>query len=178
MTNQQDMPALKEKGLKIYMGVLGLQELIVVVFTAMGFAFQRKLMQQEQRHLEAGQGVSMAGVRAPHNARRPLTAVYVVLGLITLRIIFRLVEFSQWYESYISTHEWFPYLFDAVTILMAMIFFSTVHPGTILRGPRSDFSEERRAKKEEKREKQEMKKVEKERKKERKNEARVTVQEV
>jgi RTA1 like protein len=166
MTNQQDMPQVQKDGLNVYMGGLGIQQLFIIIFTYLAIRFQKKLALQEQRNLGAGQGVSMTEFRSPHQARKLLKTVYLVLGLITLRIIFRLIEFSQGTDSYLNTHEWFPYVFDAVPMLAATIVFHVVHPGSILRGPNSDFTEEKKAAKEKKEEKKQVKKEAKREKKE------------
>lgn len=55
-------------------------------------------------------------------------------------------------------------------MLAAVVAFNVVHPGRILRGPNSDFTEERRADKQKKKEKKEIKKMEKENKKAEKKE--------
>jgi RTA1 like protein len=165
MTNQQNSPDTVKNGLHIYMGGIGLQELIILVFTSMAISFQRKVAKQEQRSLDAGEGISMTDYRSPHMARKLLNVVYSVLGLITLRIIFRLIEFSQGFESYLATHEWVPYTFDALPMLAAVIALNVIHPGRILRGPNCDFTEERKADKQKKKEKKAVKKTEKETKK-------------
>ena len=168
MASGQKEPEILRTGLNIYMGGMGFQELIILVFVAMGVRFQKKLARQERHSFDAGQGVSMSDFHSPRQARKLVYVVYAVLGLITLRIISRLVEYSSGFDSYLATHEWFPYVFDAVPMLAALIALNALHPGRILRGPNSDFTEQRRADKEKKREKKEAKKVEKERKKERK----------
>ncbi len=160
MASGQNAPQSILNGLHIYMGGLGLQEFIILVFASMAFTFQKKLALQQQGNLEAGEGVAMTGFRSPYDARKLLWIVYIVLGLITFRIIFRLIEFSQGINSYIPTHEWFPYVFDAVPMLAALIIVNVVHPGSILQGPNSDFTEERGADKQKKKEKKEAKKME------------------
>jgi RTA1 like protein len=165
LANQQDAPKAEKIGIRIYMGGIGLQELIILIFTYIAIRFQKKLGEQERRNLDAGEGISMAEHRSPHQARRLLCIVYLVLGLISLRIIFRLVEFSQGFDTYLPTHEWVTYVFDALPMLAALLAFNVIHPGRLLRGPNSDFTEERKAAKQEKKEKKEVQRMEKENKK-------------
>lgn len=68
--------------------------------------FQTIVKEQEQRNLYAGERISMTEYRSARQARKLLHVVYVVLGLISLCIIFRLVEFSQGFDTYLATHEW------------------------------------------------------------------------
>lgn len=163
MASQQDAPDTAKNGLNVYMGGMGLQLLIILVFTSIAVGFHKKLKQQQQRNLEVGEGQSMTDFRSPHQARKLLYLVCAVLGLITLRIIFRLVEYSQGFESYLATHEWFPYVFDAALMLTALVALNILHPGRILKGPNSDFTEEKRADQQKKKEKKETKRKERER---------------
>jgi RTA1 like protein len=172
MASGTNPPDTVRTGLHIYMGGIGLQEFIILIFTTMAYRFQQKVKKQEQSAFNLGEGVSMTQNRSPHQARKLLWLVYTVLGLITLRIIFRLVEFSQGFTSYLPTHEWFPYVFDAVPMLAATLAFNILHPGRILQGLNSDFSEERKADKRKKREKKEVRRGEKERRKAEKKEAK------
>jgi RTA1 like protein len=165
LANQQDAPETEKIGVNIYMGGIGLQELIILIFTFIAIRFQKRLGGQERRNLDAGEGISMTEHRSPHQARKLLRIVYLALGLISLRIIFRLVEFSQGFDTYLPTHEWVTYVFDALPMLAALLAFNVIHPGRILRGPNSDFTEERRAAKQEKNKKKDLQKMEKEDKK-------------
>lgn len=74
--------------------------------------------------------------KAPHKKRqyRTLTRNFKI------RIVFRLLEYSQGFWSYIPTHEWLFYAFDAVPVLIAMTLFLLIHPGRILIGEESEFS--------------------------------------
>ncbi len=87
-----------------------------------------------------------------------LYVLYLVLGLIIFRNIYRLIEFSLGVESSITTHEWYAYVFDAVPMLFALLVFNVYHPGRVLRGPRSDFSEENQMLKQHKKDKKAAKK--------------------
>ncbi|KAF7511053.1 hypothetical protein GJ744_005599 [Endocarpon pusillum] len=106
----------------------------------------------------------MTEYRSPRQARKLLHVVYVVLGLISLRIIFRLIEFSQGFDTYLPTHEWVPYVFDASPMLRCADMSQRRTSWAYIDGPEapnSDFTEERKADKLKKKEKKDAKKAEK-----------------
>ena len=91
-----------------------------------------------------------------------ICALYVVLGLITIRIIFRLVQYSAGILSSIPTHEVYFYCLDAVPMTLALCLLNVMHPGRVLVGPLSEFPKKtRQEKKEEKRLKKEAKQARK-----------------
>jgi hypothetical protein len=71
--------------------------------------------------------------------RRLLYALYITLVLITIRNIFRLIEFSDGVHGYIATHEAFFYSLDALPIFAGLIVLAVVHPSCVLDGPDSEF---------------------------------------
>ena len=74
--------------------------------------------------------------------RRPrllLYTLYAVLTLITIRIIFRLIEYSQGLNSSIPRKEGFQYVFDSSMMLFSLILLNVVHPGRIMPGKECDF---------------------------------------
>lgn len=58
-----------------------------------------------------------------------------------IRIIFRLVEFSQGVASSnpILQHEEFQLYLDALPMLLALVLLNFVHPGVVLKGPESSL---------------------------------------
>ena len=153
MTTPSESPSTQKIGLHVYMGGVGLQLLFICIFMALCIRFQLKITRQEQSTLEAGQGVHMTDFKSPLQARRLLYLLYFVLGLIVYRNIYRLIEFSSGVESSITQHEWYTYVFDAVPMFFALVAFNAYHPGRVLQGPKSDFSEDRKRAKAEKKEK-------------------------
>jgi hypothetical protein len=115
----------------------------------------------------------MTSFNSPTNARRLLYLLYFALTLIVFRNIYRLIEFSSGVYSPITEHEWFAYVFDAVPMFFALVAFNVLHPGRILRGPNSDFSEDRKRAKAEKKEKKRVKREAKAQKKSAKLEAKM-----
>ena len=76
------------------------------------------------------------------NKQKPLLLLYIVytaLALITVRIIFRLIEYAEGFESSIPTQEAYQYVFDSTPMLIALVLFNVVHPGRVMPGKDSDF---------------------------------------
>lgn len=56
-----------------------------------------------------------------------------------VRIIFRLVEYSDGLDSSIPNHEAYQYCLDSLPMLVALVLFNIYHPGKIMPGKASDF---------------------------------------
>lgn len=136
------------------MGGIGLQELFMLIFTGLAIQFQRKMNQ-----LEAVEPISFRW--------RPLLySLYAGLVLITVRIIFRLIEYSSGVDSGLVKVEAPFYVLEALPMFVAIGIFTIWHPGKVLVGPDSEFPKKDKKKiKEEKRRKKQEKKDEKQRKK-------------
>ena len=156
MTTSSEPAATQHTGLHIYMGGVAMQLLTIAFFLALCVRFQLKLRRQEQDAL-AHVHVPVTDPQSPIHARHLLYVVYTILGLIVFRNIYRLIEFSSGVYSNITEHEWYMYVFDATPMLLALVAFNILHPGRILRGPNSDFSEDRKRAKAEKTEKKRLK---------------------
>lgn len=132
---------VQKTGKNVYMTGVGIQELFIILFTALIVAFHV----QVQRLEKTGNG--------PANKRwKWLTyALYVVLALITMRIIFRLIEFSAGSDisNPLPYHEIYALVLDAFPMVLALTILSVGHPGLVLKGPESEFPsrKERRAEK-------------------------------
>ncbi|KAI4241389.1 MAG: hypothetical protein L6R40_004565 [Gallowayella cf. fulva] len=112
-------------GLHIYMGGVGFQQFFVLVFFYITFRFQQQIKREE-----------------PHRLPQALTLLYAefaALALITVRIIFRLVEYSKGLDSTIPNHEAYQYIFDTLPMLVALAIYNVFHPGRIMPGKESDF---------------------------------------
>jgi hypothetical protein len=147
------------RGLHIYMGGLGLQQLAILVFSSMVVRLHVDLVQ-----LERSGALAEAGKE--RGWKKLVYTLYASLTFITIRIIFRLIEYSPaGNASNITAHEAFFYCFDALPMSLAVYLINCVHPGAILVGPESEFpTKSRKQKKEEKELKKEAKKAEKEQK--------------
>jgi hypothetical protein len=142
-------------GLHIYMGGIGIQEFFILFFVSAAIAFHRRLLALERE----GQ---LAHLGKP-NWRPLLYTLYASLALITVRIIFRLVQYTAGFTSDIPRHEAYFYCLEAFPMAVTVWLFNITHPGRTLIGPESEFPRKtRKEKKEEKRAKKEAKMEEKE----------------
>ncbi|GKZ30966.1 hypothetical protein AbraIFM66950_010791 [Aspergillus brasiliensis] len=171
-------------GVHIYMGGIGLQELFVLIFTGLTIHLHRKLTHLERAGMLSPAGVVGTNMNMNMNMAIPMSRIkpmpwrwlfyvmYISLGMITVRIIFRLCQYAQGTDptNPVLTHEAYEYVLDAVPMFVALAGLNVVHPGRVLQGPESEFprvsrAEKKRLKmerKEAKRERKEAKRVEKE----------------
>ena len=127
MASGDDIPNSQiMRGLHIYMGGVGLQQLFILCFAGVAFRFQKRM----------NADMPMASKGRPLQL---LYTMYTVLALITIRIIFRLIEYSQGYDSSIVTEEVWAYVFDSLPMFIALVMFNVVHPGRIMTGKEADF---------------------------------------
>ncbi|KAH8122969.1 hypothetical protein FP744_10007116 [Trichoderma asperellum] len=122
------------KAIHIYMSGIGLQQFFIFVFAALSAAFQREMKRQE--HI-MGDG----SLNKQNGWKRLLYTLYASLGLITIRIMFRLIEFSQGSDvsNPLLTSEAFFYFLEALPMSLTILSFNITHPGTILTGPDSEM---------------------------------------
>ncbi|KAJ7487224.1 RTA1 like protein-domain-containing protein [Mycena galericulata] len=125
-------PKIAALGIHIYMGGIGLQQFFILGFVALVIRFHYKM-----RHLGAG---------GPPTWKRPLYLIYVSLGLITIRIIFRLIELSSGVFSPITMHEAPLYTLELLPMLTALLLWNIFHPGRVLVGPDSEFPKKSKSK--------------------------------
>ncbi|CAM1507661.1 Fc.00g073020.m01.CDS01 [Cosmosporella sp. VM-42] len=111
-------------GLHIYMGGVGIQLVVILVFCVFGL---RLFCSVRRREL------------AEKGALPLFYAQLLALGLIVLRIIFRICEYSQGLESKIPNHEAYQYCLDSLPMLVALVVYNVVHPGRIMRGHAGDM---------------------------------------
>ena len=109
------------------MAGVGVQECFIVLFTILAIRFQRKMNQIELVRL------------SPYPWKRLLYVLYAALTLITVRIIFRLVEYTDGDESHVAVHEAYFYCLEALPMIVSLVIFNVVHPALVLVGPESEF---------------------------------------
>ncbi|KAJ6452048.1 RTA1 like protein-domain-containing protein [Mycena sanguinolenta] len=112
-------PSTALLGIHIYMGGIGLQQLFVFGFTGLVVRFHYKMMRLD----------------GSTEWKRPLYFIYT-LTLITIRIVFRLVEFSSGVYSPITMHEAPFYCLEALPMFVALLLWNISHPGKVLVGPK------------------------------------------
>jgi len=128
-------PSQIQRGLHIYMGGVGLQQLFILLFIYLASRFQKEM----KRDLPPS---------SHPRVLRLLYTLYGALALITIRIIFRLIEYAQGIDSGIPRKEAYQYVFDSSMMLCALVLLNVVHPGRIMPGREYDFPgrKERKAK--------------------------------
>ncbi|TAQ86309.1 hypothetical protein B7494_g5365 [Chlorociboria aeruginascens] len=99
---------------------LVLQLIFFGIFILTSFVFHRRIERDP------------TSVSLQVNWQRYIYALYSVSGLIFVRSVFRVIEFSGGRDGYIMRHEVFLYIFDSVLMLTAMVIFNVVHPGEII----------------------------------------------
>ncbi|KAI1979432.1 hypothetical protein LOZ53_000678 [Ophidiomyces ophidiicola] len=131
-----DNKKLVKIGIYLYIGGIAVQEFFILVFFGLALRFQYKMSFVDAIH-------------PPSYPWRPLLySVYAGLILITVRIIFRLCEYSQGVDTPLSKNEAAFYVLDAATMFIAVLLFNVIHPGQSLVGPESEFpKKEKKAKK-------------------------------
>jgi hypothetical protein len=111
------------------MGGVGIQEFFILVFLAFAIKFQLVVSAQAGRN----------GTSLHPKVLRLLYVLYASLLLISIRIIFRLIEYSGGLKSSIPNHEAFQYSLDSLPMLVALFLFNAVHPGQVMRGKEGDI---------------------------------------
>jgi len=120
-------------GIHIYMGGIGFQQACILGFMAVAIRFHTTMLQQERLR---------ALVDISSNWRPLLYVIYVSLGLITMRIIFRLVEYAGGLDATknpIPYHEAYFLVLDCLPMLVCCFLVNVVHPGRVLVGENSEF---------------------------------------
>lgn len=113
-------------GLHIYMIGVGIQQAFIVLFSAVLVRLHKRLL-NETPHTS----VTMA--------LRLLYVVYAALVLITIRIIFRLVEYSSGLDSQIPNHEAYMFILESLPMFIAIALFNIVHPGAVMPGKENNI---------------------------------------
>ncbi|KAK1687431.1 RTA1 domain-containing protein [Colletotrichum godetiae] len=123
-------PAEQMKAIHIYMGGIGLQEFFILIFVALALKSQVELKRMDK----------LSGQES--RSWKPLLwALYFSLGMISVRIVYRLIEFSSGHgiDNVLITHEAYFYVLEALPMLLAIAVFNVVHPSMVMNGPGSDM---------------------------------------
>ncbi|KAF7715219.1 Uncharacterized protein PECH_008713 [Penicillium ucsense] len=142
-------PEMNKIGLHIYTAGIAVQQFFIVIFCALIYAFHRRMRE--------GAGDYSRG---PH-WHTLVIAMYGTLACITIRIVYRLIEFANTDtagKSPLTVHEAPFYCLECVPMFAAMIIWNIWHPGRYLQGEESEFPKKVKvSRKEKKRQKQEAK---------------------
>ncbi|KAK4245133.1 RTA1 like protein-domain-containing protein [Corynascus novoguineensis] len=135
MANPQSGPTIMQVAMYVYTGGTSLQQLFILIFLGLMVAFQRRCSRASPTTPDGDESVEKPGWRPL------LYALYAVLVCITVRIIFRIVEFSQGFtlDNPIPLHEEYAYALDCFPMMVALLILAVFHPGRYLRGPDSEF---------------------------------------
>lgn len=114
------------QGLHIYMIGVGVQQFFIILFSVLLVRLHMRLRNE-------------APSSEVVKALRLLYVVYAALLMITIRIIFRLIEYSSGINSSIPNHEAFMFIFESIPMLVAIVLFNFVHPGAVMAGKESDI---------------------------------------
>lgn len=105
---------------------VGIQQFFIVLFSAVLVRLHKRLLNEAPR----------AEVT---RAIRLLYIVYAALALITIRIIFRLVEYSSGLDSQIPNHEAYMFILESLPMFIAIALFNIVHPGAVMPGKENNI---------------------------------------
>ncbi|EOA81672.1 uncharacterized protein SETTUDRAFT_99534 [Exserohilum turcica Et28A] len=122
-------PESQKKGLNIYMGGIGMQEGFIILFLGLVIKFHRDQLQAER----AGRlNADKAG-----GWKWLIWALYACLLAITIRIVYRLAEFSGGLgaSNPLPSNEPVLYVLESTPMWLAILVWNIVHPGRFIQGP-------------------------------------------
>ncbi|KAI0385980.1 RTA1 like protein-domain-containing protein [Hypomontagnella monticulosa] len=64
--------------------------------------------------------------------QKHMAVLFAASILISVRSVFRVVEYLQGFDGYLLSHEAYLYVFDALLMFAVMVLFNIVHPGEIV----------------------------------------------
>ena len=122
-------PKTQRRGLNLYMAGIGLQEGFVVLFSILVIIFHREQLQAER--------IGRLSADKLKGWRMLVWTLYVCLLAITVRIVYRLAEFSGGvgHENPLPSNEPLLYVLESVPMWIALFVWNIVHPGRFIHGP-------------------------------------------
>ncbi|KAL7907583.1 RTA1 like domain-containing protein [Trichoderma velutinum] len=149
-------PTVEKLGLNLYEAGIGVQEFFIVCFLMLMIVFHRRNLQLARarnihledidmdNHLDMG--------RYPKKGwEKLLYSLYAVLGFISIRIIYRLVEFTRGDDPSINPipyNEAYSYTLDALPMMISLLIVAIFHPGRVLQRPDARYRRENEGTKE------------------------------
>ncbi|KAJ1322965.1 RTA1 domain-containing protein [Microdochium nivale] len=119
------------QAIHIYMGGIGLQQFFILIFVGLAVRFQVEVARDERRGVLPVVGASgKAGAAGFLSSWRGLlAALYFALAMVTVRIVYRLVEMSSGSPvNPLTTTETYLYVLEALPMALALLAFVVVHP--------------------------------------------------
>lgn len=128
MAGPGSSPESQKKGLDIYMGGIGLQEGFIVLFLGLVIKFHWDQLQAEKYGILSADKVG--------GWKWLIYALYGCLLAITVRIIYRLAEFSSGLgaDNPLPSNEPLLYVLESTPMWMAVLVWNMVHPGRFIHG--------------------------------------------
>jgi hypothetical protein len=139
MLNPGNSASAMDAGKKIYMAGVGVQEAFILMFSALIVKFHVDVLALERQGLLR---TGSANGRQGQMWKWVTYSLYAVLLLITMRVIFRLVEFSGGMDpatTRLPFVEGYALGLDATPMVLALLILAVVHSGLVLRGEGSEF---------------------------------------
>ncbi|EMD87379.1 hypothetical protein COCC4DRAFT_165451 [Bipolaris maydis ATCC 48331] len=124
MADSSSSDAQRELGSRLVSASLCLQAALFGAFGLLGFQFQRR--------------ASKAGVLKPH-LRTVLYVMYVSASIVTIRCIYRLVEYFSGWDSAVYKNETYFWIFEAAIMLINTALLNVWNPGKRLPPSNSVF---------------------------------------
>ncbi|KAK5704894.1 hypothetical protein LTR97_002005 [Elasticomyces elasticus] len=118
----------QQKGLNIYNGGIGMQEGFIVLFLGLVIKFHRYQLRAER--------IGRLSADKITGWRWLIWALYGCLAAITIRIIYRLAEFSAGLgtSNPLPSNEALLYVLESTPMWLAILVWNIVHPGRFVRG--------------------------------------------
>lgn len=118
----------QKKGLNIYMGGIGMQEGFIILFLGLVIKFHR-----DQLH---AQRLGVLSAEKARSWKRLIWALYASLLAITVRIVYRLAEFSGGLgpSNPLPSNEPLLYVLESTPMWLAILVWNVIHPGRFIRG--------------------------------------------
>jgi hypothetical protein len=121
-------PESQRKGLNLYMGGIGMQEGFIVLFLGLVVKFHRDQLQAERTGRLAADKIA--------GWRWMTWALYTCMLAITIRIIYRLIEFSAGLgdSNPLPKNEPLLYILESTPMFLAILIWNIFHPGRYMHG--------------------------------------------
>lgn len=121
-------PESQSKGLNLYMGGIGLQEGCIILFLGLVIKFHRDQLQAERAGRLAADKIA--------SWRWMIWALYTCMLAITVRIIYRLIEFSAGLgnSNPLPKSEPLLYVLESTPMFLAILIWNIFHPGRYMHG--------------------------------------------
>ncbi|TGO38550.1 hypothetical protein BHYA_0072g00130 [Botrytis hyacinthi] len=115
--------SMSATGEKVIVGGLLVQLLFFSIFLVIAITFERR-MRSHPRFFD----IPASGKKHWHKL---LMLLFAAAGLIIVRCIYRVIEFSQGSKGFLMSHEYFMYIMDTALMIIVQYMFHFVHAGDV-----------------------------------------------